>query len=116
MARPKKPIDVHVLEKMAEKLWPIEEIAAGLRVSPQTIKRRYGKLIEDCRQRGKSKLRDLQWQRCLQGSDRMILHMGKHLLGQHDKLEQTITNTTNLTLSQSPALQELIEKLTSDGW
>lgn len=85
--RPKKKINVQQLELLAEKQWHAREIAAFFRVNESTIKRRFTPLIEECKQRGKAKLRDLQWRRALDGSDRILLHMSKHYLGQHDKVE-----------------------------
>lgn len=86
MARPLKKIDLEQLDKCAEKQWTITEIAAFFRVNPRTIyARRYLARIEEARQRGLTKLRDLQWKRALEGSDRMIEHMSKHYLNQHDR-------------------------------
>lgn len=85
MARPIKKIDLHQLEMCAEKHWSITEIAAHFRVSTRTITRRYVKVIEEARQRGKTKLRDLQWKRAIEGSDTMIKHMSEHYLDQHQK-------------------------------
>jgi hypothetical protein len=87
MARPRKKIDIEQLQKCAEKQWSDVEIAAFFRVSVKTLHRRYVQLIEEAKQRGKTKLRDLQWKRALEGSDKMIIHMSKHYLGQHDKMD-----------------------------
>jgi hypothetical protein len=92
--RPKAKIDIEQLEKCAEKQWTIPEIAAFFRVSEKTIDRRFVPIIEAARQRGKTKLRDLQWARALQGADRVLIHMSKHYLEQHDK--------DRVTVSQSP--------------
>lgn len=86
MARPKAPIDKEVLEKLAERQWTEIEIAAFFKVSTDTIRRRFASLIDECRQRGKAKLRDLQWKRALEGSDKILLHMSKHYLKQHEKI------------------------------
>ena len=110
--RPRKKVDVFALEKMAEKLWPLEEIAATLRISTKILYKYYIPLIEECRQRGKAKLRDLQWQRALGGSDRMLIHMSKHKLAEYEKIEQTVT--ANTTIHSSPALSEILNKLRED--
>lgn len=85
MARPRKKIDVEQLIKCAEKQWHIREIAAFFRVSTDTIHRRYAAIIEEARNSGKAKLRDLQWKRALEGSDTMIKHMSEHYLEQHSR-------------------------------
>ncbi len=118
MARPKAPLDPLVVQRMAEKHWSIEEIAGTLGVNRTTIRRRFGAKMEEWRASGRAKLRDLQWKKALDGDTRMILHMSKHMLSQHEKLEQTITsnNSTQLTVQPSQALTELITNLTNDKW
>lgn len=108
----RKPIDQTALEKMAEKGWTVKEIAASFHVDPTTIYRRYATLIEECRQRGTAKVRDLQWQRALQGSDKMILHMSKHLLGQHDKIEASVSSTTQHEIA--PAVVDILSSIRDD--
>lgn len=92
MARPRKQIDLDQLKKCAAKQWPDTEIAAwfqkdGFSISAQTIRRRYGELIDTARLNGKSKLRDLQWSVASAGDVKMMIHLGKHYLGQHDKVD-----------------------------
>lgn len=81
MARPKIPIDEEKLVKCAEKQWTDEEIAAFFKVSIDTIHRRYADQIDQARHSGKAKLRDLIWQRALNGSDRMLEHAANRFLG-----------------------------------
>jgi hypothetical protein len=100
MARPRKIIDIEQLEKIAEKQWSFTEIAAFFRVSEKTINRRYVQIIEDARQRGRTKLRDLQWKRALEGSDRVLLHMSAHYLGQNQKLELAVEKIPDEVLIQ----------------
>lgn len=85
MARPRKKIDEEQLRRCSEKQWHITEIAAFFRVSTDTLHRRYAAIIEEARQNGKAKLRDLQWKRALEGSDTMIKHMSEHYLEQHSR-------------------------------
>ena len=89
--RTKVKIDVEQLEKCAEKQWSLEEIAAFFRCSTKTLERNFVGIIEEAKKRGRTKLRDLQWQRALAGSDRMIEHMSKHYLGQHERNKVDIT-------------------------
>lgn len=100
MPRPRIKIDKEQVEKCAEKQWTNREIAAFFRVNEVTLWRRYAKEIDDARQRGLTKLRDLQWKRALEGSDRMIEHMSKHYLGQHDRQKVDITNVPDETLAK----------------
>lgn len=102
--RPKKPIDREQLERCAEKHWTVTEIAAHFRVSPKTIERRFGQLIQECKERGKTKLRDLQWRRAVEGSDRVLLHMSEHYLGQTrvDKTKMELTGKDGEPLQNGP--------------
>lgn len=104
MARPRKKIDVEQLIKCAEKQWHIREIAAFFRVSHDTIQRRYASIIEEARNSGKAKLRDLQWKRALEGSDTMIKHMSEHYLGQHSRQQ------VDLNKVPEDAIKEYLKK------
>lgn len=100
MPRPKKQIDIEQLEKLAEKQWSIEQIAAFFRVSRDTIERRYAANVKEARQRGTAKIIDLQWKRALEGSDTMIKHMSQHYIGQYDKQKIEINKISDEELSE----------------
>jgi len=85
MARPKKPIDEIQLRKLARMQCTLEEIAAWFDVNISTISRRYAKEIAQAKLVGKTSLRRYQWKRAHAGSDAMLIHMGKHILGQTDR-------------------------------
>lgn len=72
------------------------EILHILRTDPTTLEhwcyRVYGwplgYAIERLSADGKCSLRRAQWKAALEsGSERMMIHLGKHILGQHDKVE-----------------------------
>jgi hypothetical protein len=79
--RPKIKLDVEKLKKCAEKQWTNEEIGAFFGVSKDTIERNYAADVHEARHNGKAKLRDLIWQRALNGSDRMLEHAANRFLG-----------------------------------
>ena len=81
MARPRKILDEEQMSKCAEKQWTTKEIAAFFRVSEDLLQKRYSVLIAEARQRGTAKLRDLMWQRAINGSDRMLEHIANRFLG-----------------------------------
>lgn len=85
--RPKKRIDLEALKAMAAKQWSTVEMAAAFQVHRSTLERKYSAVIEEGRQRGRAKIRDLQWKRAMEGSDRLLLHISKHYLGQHDQIQ-----------------------------
>lgn len=115
MARPKKPIDVQQLENLAEKQWSVAEISAFMRVNRSTIERRYAENYAAAKQRGRAKLKDLQWKRALEGSDRMLIHMSKHYLNQHEKVSTELSgpNGTPLNIENS-ANKEQFEKVITE--
>jgi DNA-directed RNA polymerase specialized sigma24 family protein len=113
MARPKKPIDEEQLIKCAEKQWTTREIAAFFRVSTDTIERRYAAQVEEARQSGRAKLRDLQWARAINGSDTMLKHMSEHYLDQHSKSRISIEDAWDSLPSEKKAV--LIKKDLENG-
>ncbi len=46
---------------------------------------------------GKSLIRSKQFERAMKGSDKMLVHVGKHYLGQIDKIQQDINTNQNIT-------------------
>lgn len=113
MARPRKVIDLEQLDRCAEKHWTHEEIAAHFRVSADTIKRRFADRIEECRERGKAKLRDLQWRRALDGSDRVLLHMSEHYLKQQRTEKREVTGKDGAPLESNAP--QIIITMPSNG-
>jgi len=103
MARPKIKIDEKKLKLLAEVGCTYKEMAASLGCSVDTLERRFADKIELARGDGKTKLRRAQWLKgvggkvkcphcnktveTLNGSERMQMHLGKHHLGQHDRVE-----------------------------
>ena len=57
----------------------------------RTVERRFASIIEESRHGGTAKLRDLQWKKAIDGSDRMIIHMSEHYLKQHQNLKVDLT-------------------------
>ncbi len=102
---------------MAQKFWTVKEIAAACGVHADTISRRYAALIEEAKESGKAKLKDLQWARALgdhnhRPSDKLLLHMSKHYMNQHDKLEQKIVHAE--VDESSPLLTDVYGSIKGD--
>ena len=110
MARPRKPIDVEQLKKCAEKQWSNVEIAAFFHIHVTNLAKRFAKIIEESRESGRAKLRDLQWQRALQGSDTMIKHMSEHYLGQRTKTDVEQSGEIKINLVHSVYRPQLPDK------
>jgi hypothetical protein len=89
--RPRIEFDKKIIEGLARIQCTDEEIAAVLGVSADTIARRknddpeFLEFLERGRGNGRATLRRLQWQRAQNGSDTMLVWLGKNVLGQRDR-------------------------------
>jgi hypothetical protein len=87
MARPKKyNLDTKQIEQLASFGCTNVEIASFFGCSENTI-RRYGEFLTKGRDKGKIKLRQLQWRSAEKGNVTMQIWLGKQILGQTDKQE-----------------------------
>jgi hypothetical protein len=111
--RPPAAVNREELMKLAERQWTVGEIAAFFRVSRDTIERRFAADIIEAKERGVAKLRDLQWRRAMEGSDKIIVHMSKHYLDQHEKIENKVeVDSRNVNANLDVTKQKLREYLT----
>lgn len=73
----------------------VSEIAAVAGVSKDTIERNFAAQLALGRERGKRSLRRMQWKSAKSGNVKMLIWLGKQLLGQSDKVHtvghQTVT-------------------------
>jgi len=96
--RPKIEIDYDQVKRLCQIFCTQEEICNFFGISVDTIERRfqerYGKTFQEKYKQfsvdGKISLRRKQFKRCEEGSDTMLVWMGKNHLGQKDKNEQEI--------------------------
>ncbi len=112
MARPIIPVDEVLLEKLAAMFCTMKEMAAVLNVSVDTLERRYAEVIAKGREKGRSKLRRLQWQSAERGNVAMLIFLGKQLLHQRDVAiiegEVTVNNVSGMTKEE--AMKRLNER------
>ena len=107
MGRPKKKIDEEGVRKLAEKQWSYEMIGAFFGVSHQTIMRRYGRIVEESRQEGKSKIVDLLWMRATSDkSDKILTHLADRFLGPIPK---------KIEITREQAIEVLEKELEREG-
>lgn len=94
MARPKKEIDYDLVNKLAEIQCTQEEIANILDISVRTLQRdkEFCRIFNMSRENGKMSLKRWQFKRAEQGSDRMLIWLGKQYLGQRDVIESNNTH------------------------
>ena len=88
MARPKKyDIDTDQVEKLAGYGCTTTEIANFFGCDESLIRKSYSEYLTKGRDKGKIRLRQLQWRSAERGSIPMQIWLGKQVLGQSDKQE-----------------------------
>ena len=93
MARPKKyDIDTEKVEQLAGFGCTNTEIASFFGCSENTIRRSYGEFLAKGRDKGKIRLRQLQWRAAERGNTSMLIWLGKQVLGQSEKTEHSWEN------------------------
>lgn len=97
MGRPLKDIDSEGVRKLAALGCTLDEIGDFFGVDRKTITNRFSRELELGRSQGKISLRRRQFKRAMEGSDALLIHLGKHRLGQHDK------NPSTEPIDQPPA-------------
>lgn len=99
MARPQKDIDPAKVELLAGCGCTVEEIAAKLDCSRDTLYERFSDNLKKGREAGKSSLRGKQFEMAMKGNVPMLIWLGKQLLGQRDQLD-----LSKLTPEQAAAI------------
>jgi len=90
LARPKKyNIQGIEVEKLASYGCTNTEIADYFGCDESTIRKGYSEYLTKGRANVKIRLRKLQWQSAENGNVTMQIFLGKNILGQQDKIEQT---------------------------
>lgn len=88
MGRPKKyDIDTEKVEQLAGFGCTNKEIAKFFGCSADLIEKTYSEFIIKGREKGKIRLRQLQWKSAESGNVTMQIWLGKQYLGQSDKQE-----------------------------
>tara|TARA_R100001510_G_C7533390_1_gene123925 strand:+ start:111 stop:416 length:306 start_codon:yes stop_codon:yes gene_type:complete len=90
MARPKKyKIDTDQVKKLATLGCTNKEIGDFFGCSADLIEKSYSEFLTKGRAEQKMRLRQLQWKSAEQGNVTMQIFLGKNILGQQDKLEES---------------------------
>jgi len=79
-----KDIDREQVWRLACMQCTLREIADVVGVSHETVRKHFGDLIEKGQSVGKKSLRRAQFEKALNGSDRMLVWLGKQYLAQKD--------------------------------
>ena len=88
MARPKKyNIENKDVEKLASYGCSVREIANYFGCSEDLIKKSYSQFVTKGKDKGKIRLRQMQWKAADKGNVTMLIWLGKQVLGQSEKSE-----------------------------
>ena len=88
VGRPKKyDIPKDKVEQLASFGCTNTEIASYFGCSPDLLQKNYSVFLTKGREKGKIRLRQLQWKSAESGNTSMLIWLGKQVLGQTDKQE-----------------------------
>lgn len=87
MARPQKPVDPEKVALLARIGCTMEEIAAELEVSVDTLERRFAEVIKTGKKRFAVSVRRQQYRLLTAGNATMGVFLGKNVLGQRDNVD-----------------------------
>jgi hypothetical protein len=85
--KPKKMVDRDLIAKLASIQCTNKEIAEVVGISETALTKRFGKIIDNNKQKGRQSLRRTQWQKAHDGDTRMMIFLGKQYLNQKDNPE-----------------------------
>ena len=90
MARPKKyNIKENEVKKLASYGCSNVEIADFFGCDESLIRKSYYEYLTKGRAEQKMRLRQLQWRACENGNVSMLIFLGKNMLGQQDRIDET---------------------------
>lgn len=90
-------LDKEQVEKLAAMWCTMKEMASFFNCSVDTLERNYADIIDIGRDKGKIKLRRLQWQSAEKGNVRMQIHLGEQLLEQRRHLHLATDQNINVS-------------------
>ena len=92
MPRQKLKIDKEKVEQLASFGCTTSEIGSFFGCDEGTIRNRFSENLTKGKEKGKIRLRQMQWKAADKGNVTMLIWLGKQLLGQADKSEVTWEN------------------------
>jgi hypothetical protein len=96
LGRPTKDIDADMVRKLAKLGCNQDEIADFFGVTQSVISERFRSDFRLGCAESKISIRRMQFKRAMQGSDHMLIHLGKVYLGQTDRLDVTSKGKTTV--------------------
>ena len=95
----KADIPVEQVEKLARLGANNREIGDFFYVTEACIRRRFSKVLIKCRAERRVKLKQLMWERALNGNVPILIWLSKNELGMSDKVESTTTEKQTVTVT-----------------
>ena len=93
VGRPRVKVDELMLKNLATIGCTQQEMADACGCDKSTLARNFADIIQLAQSDGKTKLRAAQWRKAHKGSDRMLIHLGEHRLGQTATLNHNVDAT-----------------------
>lgn len=79
-----KTHDAEMIKRLASTMCTFEEIGFIIGMTGEGVKKRFSKVIEEGRAKGKASLRQAQFEKALAGDTRMQIWLGRNYLEQKD--------------------------------
>tara|TARA_X000001382_G_scaffold130890_1_gene127628 strand:- start:3656 stop:3976 length:321 start_codon:yes stop_codon:yes gene_type:complete len=92
VGRPKKELDINLIEKLASIFCTNQEISTIVGCHPDTLADNFSEYLKKGRDQGRISLRRMQYDKAQSGNTTMLIWLGKQMLGQKDKLETSENN------------------------
>jgi len=84
-----KTHDPEMIKRLASTMCTFEEIGYIIGMTAEGVKKRFTKVIEQGRAKGKASLRQAQWEKALAGDSKMQVWLGKNYLSQMEDPSST---------------------------
>lgn len=88
--RPRKPIDLGILEQLAMIHCTVDEMASIIGCNKRTLERNYAAVIKTGKEKGLMSLRRAQFKSATSGNVTAQIWLGKQLLGQRDQRDAPV--------------------------
>jgi hypothetical protein len=112
VGRKKLSISKELVEQLARIHCTLEEIGSIVKCSPDTLRRRFSKIIKNAEREGKMSLKRAMWKKALtEENTTMQIWLSKNILGYTDKVETEQVGQTTFKLAYT---KEDVKKFIQD--
>lgn len=109
LGRPPVPLDMVIAERLAALHCTVEEIASALDVSVNNLWAReaFREVYKRGWFHGRMSMRRMQWRKAVEGDTRMLIFLGKQILGQREYTNTELTTKAPIPIESRPDLDRL---------